>query len=121
MVTIRYLRGKSGCSPTIQTGVLIAAILVRYLCLISGQRLSRFWYSTTRKIKMLDLILACAPNVAPSTIQQIIRVESAGNPLEVNINTRNGVKLKPAIKIKTMEDAIAVTYAAISLGHTVDM
>lgn len=70
---------------------------------------------------MIDLILACAPNVAPATIQQIIRVESAGNPLAVNINTRNGVKLKPAAKITTPEHAIAVTYAAIARGHTVDM
>ena len=70
---------------------------------------------------MIDLILACAPNVAPSTIQQIIRVESGGNPLAVNINTRNGVKLKPTTKITTAQHAIAVTYAAMQLGHTVDM
>ena len=72
---------------------------------------------------MIDiaLIMACAPNVAPSTIQEIIRVESGGNPLAININTRNGVKLKPTIKITTAEHAIAVTYAAMQLGHTVDM
>jgi type IV secretion system protein VirB1 len=70
---------------------------------------------------MLDLILACAPNVAPVTIQEIIRVESAGNPLAININTRNGVKLRPTIKITTPQHAIAVTYAAMALGHTVDM
>jgi type IV secretion system protein VirB1 len=70
---------------------------------------------------MIELILACAPNVAPSTIQEIIRVESAGNPLAININTRNGVKLRPTIKITTPQHAIAVTYAAIALGHTVDM
>jgi type IV secretion system protein VirB1 len=69
----------------------------------------------------LALIMACAPNVAPSTIQEIIRVESAGNPLAVNINTRNGVKLRPTIKITTAQHAIAVTYAAMALGHTVDM
>lgn len=70
---------------------------------------------------MLDIILACAPNVAPSTIQEIIRVESKGNPLAININTRNGVRLKPTIKIKTAKHAIAVTHAAIERGHTVDM
>jgi type IV secretion system protein VirB1 len=70
---------------------------------------------------MIELIMACAPNVPPSTIQAIIKVESAGNPLAININTKNGVKLRPTIKIKTMEDAIAVTYAAMRLGHTVDM
>lgn len=70
---------------------------------------------------MLDLILACAPNVAPVTIQEIIRVESKGNPLAVNINSRKGVKLKPTIVIDTIPKAIAVTYAAMALGHTVDM
>lgn len=70
---------------------------------------------------MIELILACAPNVAPFTIQEIIRVESEGNPLALNINTRNGVKLRPTIKITTAEHAIAVTYAAIERGHSVDM
>jgi type IV secretion system protein VirB1 len=69
----------------------------------------------------LALIAACAPNVAPSTIQAIIKVESAGNPLAVNINTKNGVKLRPTIKITTTQHAIAVTYAAMELGHTVDL
>jgi type IV secretion system protein VirB1 len=69
----------------------------------------------------LGLILACAPGVHPSTIKEIVRVESAGNPLAVNINTKNGVRLRPAIKIKTMEEAIAVSYAAMRRGHTVDM
>jgi type IV secretion system protein VirB1 len=70
---------------------------------------------------MIDLILACAPNVAPSTIQAIIKVESAGNPLAININTKNGVGLRPTIKITTAQHAIAVTYAAMQLGHTVDL
>jgi type IV secretion system protein VirB1 len=70
---------------------------------------------------MLDMIMACAPNVAPSTIQEIIRVESAGNPLAININQRNGVTLKPTIKIRTVQEAIAVSHAAIAYGHTVDM
>jgi len=70
---------------------------------------------------MIDLILACAPNVAPVTIQEIIRVESKGDPLAVNINTRKGVKLRPTIKITTAKHAIAVTHAAIARGHTVDM
>ena len=70
---------------------------------------------------MLELILACAPNVAPYTIQEIVRVESEGRPLQININTRKGVKLRPTIKIKTKRDAIAVTHAAMKRGHTVDM
>ena len=39
----------------------------------------------------LALIMACAPNVAPSTVQAIIKVESTGNPLAVNVNKRKGV------------------------------
>lgn len=74
-------------------------------------------------MEMIDiaLITACAPNVAPLTIQEIIRVESGGNPLAVNINARNGVRLRPTIKITTSEHAIAVTHAAMERGHTVDM
>lgn len=70
---------------------------------------------------MIELILACAPTVAPVTIQAIIKVESKKNPLAVNINTKNGVKLKPTIVIDTAPKAIAVTYAAIARGHSVDM
>ncbi len=70
---------------------------------------------------MIDLILACAPNVHPITIQALIKNESSGNPLAVGINTKNGVKLKPTIKIDTAPKAIAVTYAALALGHSVDM
>ncbi len=70
---------------------------------------------------MIELIMACAPNVAPATIQEIIRVESEGNPLAVNINTRNGVTLRPTIKITTAAHAATVTKAAMALGHTVDM
>lgn len=72
---------------------------------------------------MIDiaLIMACAPNVHPSTIQAIAKVESARNPLAVNINTKNGVKLKPTIVIDTVPKAVAVTHAALARGHTVDM
>lgn len=71
---------------------------------------------------MLELIMACAPNVAPSTIQAIIGVENtAKNPLAVNINIKDGIKLKPKIAIDTAPTAIAVTYAAIQRGHSVDM
>lgn len=72
---------------------------------------------------MIDiaLIMACAPNVAPSTIQAIIRVESGGKPLALNINAKHGVKLKPTIVIDTVPKAVAVTHAAIAHGHTVDM
>lgn len=66
---------------------------------------------------MLEMIIACAPNVAPSTIQEIIRVESAGNPLAVNVNRYSG-KLP---KVRTAQEAVILTYAAIRAGYTVDM
>jgi type IV secretion system protein VirB1 len=66
---------------------------------------------------MLEMIIACAPNVAPSTIQEIIRVESEGKPFAVNVNRFTG-RLPP---VKTAQEAIALTYAAMRYGYTVDM
>lgn len=70
---------------------------------------------------MIELIMACAPNVHPTTIQEIIRVESEGNPLAVNINKKQGRRLKVLIPIKTVPDAVAVAKASIQLGHSVDL
>lgn len=72
---------------------------------------------------MIDLVLimTCAPNVHPFTIKEIIRVESAGNPIALNINIKDGVQLRPTRKIKTARDAAAVAHAAIKRGHTVDI
>src|SRR5687767_12954759 len=69
---------------------------------------------------MIELIMACAPNVAPETIQEIVRVESGGNPIAVNVNKRAGVSFQHR-KINTRKDAVAVTHAAIAAGYTVDM
>lgn len=94
----------------------------------------------------LDLMIACAPNVAPETMQEIIRVESSGNPLAVNVNTKwlivkdeqgnpvlvpdeNGepkpkrekVSFKYPVEIKTAQDAVTVAHTAIAAGHTVDL
>jgi type IV secretion system protein VirB1 len=69
---------------------------------------------------MIELILACAPGVAPTTIQEIIRVESNRNPIAVNINTKGGIPY-PFKKPKTKQQAIALAYSAIAAGHTVDM
>lgn len=38
-------------------------------------------------------LLACAPNVAPATLEAVIRVESGGNPLAINVN---GLPVQPA-------------------------
>jgi type IV secretion system protein VirB1 len=81
-----------------------------------------------------ELFMACAPNVAPQTIQKIIRVESKGNPLAINVNAkwvneldkygkpkRRKVTFQYPIEVKTVQDAVTVAYAAIADGHTVDM
>ena len=69
----------------------------------------------------LALIAACAPNVAPSTIQAIIKVESGGNPLAINVNKRNGVAYPIKNEIKSTVEAVNAAKVAISAGHTVDL
>ena len=65
---------------------------------------------------MIDLILACAPDVAPQTVQEIIRVESGGNPLAININ--GATLARPAI---VMADAVKLASSAMAAGYTVDL
>lgn len=65
---------------------------------------------------MIDLILACAPDVAPQTVQEIIRVESGGNPLAININ--GATLARPAID---MADAVKLASSAMAAGYTVDL
>ncbi|MFC7208875.1 transglycosylase SLT domain-containing protein [Comamonas endophytica] len=78
----------------------------------------------------LELLAACAPNVAPATIQKIIHVESRGNPIAVNANdrvvagkdgTKTRVRFKAPIPIQSAQDAVTVAYAAIEAGHSVDL
>lgn len=94
----------------------------------------------------LDMMMACAPNVAPATMEKIIQVESAGNPLALNVNVkwvierdekgqpimvtgkdgqpepkRRKVVFKYPIEVKTKQDAVTVAYAAIAAGFNVDM
>ncbi|HGC8067034.1 TPA: lytic transglycosylase domain-containing protein [Yersinia enterocolitica] len=94
----------------------------------------------------LEMMATCAPNVAPTTIERIINVESAGQPLAVNANVkwvtvrdkdgkpvmittadgqtkpeRKKVVFKSPIEIKTVQDAVTVAYMAIDAGHSVDL
>lgn len=80
----------------------------------------------------LEMMLACAPNVAPATIEKIIQVESGGNPLALNVNIkwapeRDGdgapskVVFESPIAIRTLQDAVTVAHMAIDAGHSVDM
>lgn len=69
----------------------------------------------------LALIMACAPNVHPSTIQAIMKVESGGNPLAVNVNKKDGVGYPLPRKFKSPDEAVRAAKKAIAAGHTVDL
>lgn len=94
----------------------------------------------------IEMMAACAPNVAPATLERIIAVESAGQPLALNANVkwvtvrdkdgnpvmvidadgkakpeRKKVVFKSPIEIKTVQDAVTVAYMAIDAGHSVDL
>lgn len=64
----------------------------------------------------LELIAACAPTVAPSTIREIIRIESKGNPLALNVN---GTTLSR--QPRNAADAAALARQYIRAGYTVDL
>jgi type IV secretion system protein VirB1 len=66
---------------------------------------------------MIDpaMIALCAPTVARTTIEQVIRAESGGDPWALNINGigRVAAKSKP--------EAIATAEVALAHGYTVDV
>lgn len=64
----------------------------------------------------LELIVACAPQVAPSTVQQVIWVESKGNALAIGVN---GGRLPR--EPRDAADAAALARAAIQQGYSVDL
>ena len=63
-------------------------------------------------------LLACAPNVAPPTIEAIIAVESQGNPLAINVN---GVDASNVPKPSDVKDATALALIYMEQGYTVDL
>jgi len=62
-------------------------------------------------------LLACAPNVAPVTLQAIARVESGDNPLAVNVN---GIGVQPPAA-GTAQEAAHVAERYIARGYSVDI
>jgi type IV secretion system protein VirB1 len=62
-------------------------------------------------------LLACAPNVAPVTLQAIVEVESGGNPLALNIN---GIRVQPP-PAKNAGEAAQVVESYIARGYSVDI
>ena len=64
------------------------------------------------------LIMQCAPDVAPTTMMAIIKVESNGNPWVIGNNTlKSSIKPTP----KTKEEAVNAAKYYLSLGHSLDL
>lgn len=71
---------------------------------------------------MIDPSLyACAPHVAPATLASIIRVESSGNPIAINVNTIRGRPRYPVPRIQSAAHGATVARHAISQGYNVDL
>ena len=62
-------------------------------------------------------LLACAPNVAPITLQAVVRVESGGNPLALNVN---GIRVQPP-PARDAREAARVAESYIARGYSVDI
>lgn len=65
---------------------------------------------------ILAMIPVCAPDVSPNTIEQIIRVESEGDILAINVN-----KLGKKVKAQTTKEASNLVRKYISEGYSVDI
>lgn len=71
---------------------------------------------------MIELIAMCAPDVAPQTVQEIIRVESSGRELAMNINKLPGQSTAPRAPIASSpQEAAEIALRFIQAGHSVDM
>jgi type IV secretion system protein VirB1 len=62
-------------------------------------------------------LLACAANIAPTTLEAVIEVESRGDPLALNVN---GSAAQPRHAADAKE-AAALTRRYIAQGYTVDL
>ena len=65
----------------------------------------------------LDMMQACAPNVAPQTLAAIIQVESGGNPLALGVNG----KVKRLPRPTNAQEAARQARYYMSLGVSVDL
>ena len=63
------------------------------------------------------VLLACAPNVAPVTLEAVIQVESAGNPLALHVN---GARVQPP-PARDAREAAQVATSVIRRGYSVDL
>ena len=55
--------------------------------------------------ELLALVLACAPNVAPSTIQSIIDVESRGRVYAIGVNRAAQLRRQPTTRAQAVDSA----------------
>lgn len=62
-------------------------------------------------------LLACAANVSPVTLEAVIRVESHGNPLAVNVNHLSGPQPHPG----SVPEAASSAESYIRGGYSVDL
>jgi type IV secretion system protein VirB1 len=62
-------------------------------------------------------LLACAPNVAPVTLEAVISVESGGNPLTVHVN---GLREQPSTA-RDAREAAQIAEQFIARGYSVDL
>lgn len=69
---------------------------------------------------IVQLIAACSVNTHPDTVRAVIDVESRGNPLAINVNSRGNSRLKLR-KARDAADAAQLARYAIGLGYNVDM
>ena len=63
------------------------------------------------------LLLACAPEVAPATLEAVIQVESGGDPFAVNVNRFGGPQPHPT----DLKDAARQAERFITRGYSVDI
>jgi type IV secretion system protein VirB1 len=66
----------------------------------------------------VDQLPHCAPMVHPYTMEQIVQVESGGNPLAINVN---GLSAKQQPHPHTTAEAVAVAHFWIHAGYRVDL
>lgn len=64
-----------------------------------------------------QLVVQCAPQVAPVTMMAIVKVESGGNPLAINVNGSRRLARQPRSKA----EALAWSDWLISRGYSIDM
>lgn len=64
-----------------------------------------------------ELLLACAMNVQAATLEAIVRVESGGNAIALNVNRLHGSQPRPS----NLRDAARLAEGYIAQGFSVDV